>query len=258
MVRRIGQSQKDHFHLELLDNQRKPKISDQPKDYKKKVVLKPWGYEYLIFENENVAVWFLHIKDKHSTSMHCHPNKKTSLILLSGEAICNTFGRRNFLKGLDAIILEKTVFHSTKALSSEGIDLIEVETPPNKSDLVRLNDDYGRQHQGYEGLKEMRTTNLSDFNYFFFENPEDGVMQMYESPSYQMSMKRYCKKGETISNFNDDSFYTLFQGQLSTPQGKSILDVGDAAQGKTLNSIPELKINDEIILLKLTQNFQVR
>ena len=28
-------------------------------DYSKVVVKKPWGYEYLIFSNEEVAVWIL-------------------------------------------------------------------------------------------------------------------------------------------------------------------------------------------------------
>ena len=49
-------------------------------------VKKPWGYEYLVYENQEVALWYLYIKDKHSTSMHCHPNKTTGLILLDGRA----------------------------------------------------------------------------------------------------------------------------------------------------------------------------
>ena len=48
-------------------------------------VTKPWGYEYLAYENDNVGVWILHIKEGESTSMHCHPNKDTGLIVLEGE-----------------------------------------------------------------------------------------------------------------------------------------------------------------------------
>ena len=36
------------------------------------IVKKPWGYEYLCYENEDVAVWFLHIEYNQKTSMHCH------------------------------------------------------------------------------------------------------------------------------------------------------------------------------------------
>ena len=58
-------------------------------DYSREIVEKPWGYEYLIFENEHVAIWMLHIVRKRKTSMHCHPNKTTALILLSGNATCD-------------------------------------------------------------------------------------------------------------------------------------------------------------------------
>ena len=37
--------------------------SDDFFDYSKVVVKKPWGYEYLIFENESVAVWILYLKE---------------------------------------------------------------------------------------------------------------------------------------------------------------------------------------------------
>ena len=49
-------------------------------------VKKPWGYEYLAYENENVGLWFLYIAPGQSTSMHCHPKKTTGLVLLDGEA----------------------------------------------------------------------------------------------------------------------------------------------------------------------------
>ncbi len=45
-------------------------------DYSKVIVKKPWGYEYLVFENEFVAIWMLHIVRKRKTSMHCHPKKR--------------------------------------------------------------------------------------------------------------------------------------------------------------------------------------
>ena len=52
--------------------------------YKNVIVDKPWGYEYLAYENEHVGLWFLHIKKDHQTSLHCHPKKDTGLIVLDG------------------------------------------------------------------------------------------------------------------------------------------------------------------------------
>ena len=54
-------------------------------DYSNVVVKKPWGYEYLIYCNDIVAIWILHIQCGAQTSMHCHPNKNTGLIVLNGE-----------------------------------------------------------------------------------------------------------------------------------------------------------------------------
>jgi len=33
--------------------------------YETTIVKKPWGYEYLAYENEYVALWFLYIKHTH-------------------------------------------------------------------------------------------------------------------------------------------------------------------------------------------------
>ena len=57
------------------------------KIYDRKVVQKPWGYEYVALRNKNrLAVTLLNINYKKKTSLHCHPSKKTGFILLSGKA----------------------------------------------------------------------------------------------------------------------------------------------------------------------------
>ena len=40
------------------------RIKQDSFDYSKVIVKKPWGYEYLVFENEFVAIWMLHIVRK--------------------------------------------------------------------------------------------------------------------------------------------------------------------------------------------------
>ena len=64
-------------------------------NYEVNVVKKPWGYEYLAYKNKHVALWFLHIKHTHSTSLHCHPKKTTGLILLDGSAEVSFFNNTN-------------------------------------------------------------------------------------------------------------------------------------------------------------------
>ncbi|MFH1026892.1 MAG: thiamine pyrophosphate-binding protein, partial [Pseudomonadota bacterium] len=131
--------------------------------YHNAIVKKPWGYEYLAFENEYVAIWILHIIRKRKTSMHCHPRKKTGLVLLSGTA---TFHHQNGyieLQALDGVVIDKGTYHLTEATSSlpmvpvseNGIWVMEIESPPLKTDLVRIGDEYGRAGASYEGANHM-------------------------------------------------------------------------------------------------------
>lgn len=119
-------------------------------DYSKVVVKKPWGYEYLVYENSHVALWFLHINYGFATSMHCHPQKTTGLVLLSGVAELSFLADKKIITAPTKEMIRRGLFHSTKALSDDGALIFEIETPNDKYDLVRLNDNYGRASQGYE------------------------------------------------------------------------------------------------------------
>lgn len=119
-------------------------------DIKNFVVPKPWGYEYLIFENECVGIWFLHINKDACTSLHCHPNKKTGLIVIKGTALISFLNDSSEVYSLSKLMIWSGVFHSTKSLSQGGIDILEIECPKFKSDLIRMEDVYGRKGKGYE------------------------------------------------------------------------------------------------------------
>lgn len=118
--------------------------------YESTVVKKPWGHEYLAYENEDVGLWFLHIDKDQQTSMHCHPKKTTGLVLLDGEAEVSFLADKRVINSLDKVMIRRGLFHSTKALSENGALIFEIETPKEKHDLVRLNDSYGRASKPYE------------------------------------------------------------------------------------------------------------
>ena len=47
--------------------------------YDKNKIIKPWGEEHVVFrDKKKLCITLLKIKPKHSTSLHCHPQKKTS------------------------------------------------------------------------------------------------------------------------------------------------------------------------------------
>lgn len=248
-IDKIRISKKDlTIYNELVQNNKNEFI--QPKDYRNKVVLKPWGYEFLMYENECVAVWFLYIKKGYSTSMHCHPKKKTSLVLLEGKAFSNTFLEKNYLKSNEALILEKGVFHSTKSLSEEGIFLIEVETPPDKTDLVRLRDRYGRQNSGYEGTSEMIDFQIEEkYDYFHFFDDLKNKKLAKTFLSFEIF------NNENINNFrpSNNDLVISFKGKLFEKEtNKLILDIGDTQYGNKFLSKNSFYSNDrEIILLKI-------
>ena len=131
-------------------------------DFKNLLVKKPWGSEYLLFENEFCAIWILDINYMENTSMHCHPKKETSLVCLDGEVSCNTLNDSFKLDSLDGIFFNKKIFHQTQSTTKEGSFILEIETPVNKFDLVRINDTYGRQGKEYENKKHyVRHPNLT-------------------------------------------------------------------------------------------------
>ena len=129
--------------------------------YSDKVVYKPWGYEYVIYNNSNrLAITFLKINYGHKTSLHCHPKKKTGFIILNGKALVQIgiYKENNkSYKALSRLVFRPGLFHSIKAISKKGVCALEFETPYKKNDLVRFKDDYGRQSKLYEGKKHTKS-----------------------------------------------------------------------------------------------------
>lgn len=48
-------------------------------------------------------------------------------------------------------MIHRGVWHRTDSCNAEALDLLEVETPSDKHDLIRLDDAYGRAGKPYEG-----------------------------------------------------------------------------------------------------------
>jgi mannose-6-phosphate isomerase-like protein (cupin superfamily) len=255
-VKRIAPSEKDMAQLQGILRGRGVVQEAQPEHYQDRVVVKPWGYEFLLFENASVAAWFLHIGRDHSTSMHCHPNKMTSLTLLGGRALCNTFHHRNFLSAGDSVIIEPGAFHSTKALSPEGISLLEVETPPAKLDLVRLEDAYGRERSGYEGCDQMTVDNLADFAYFHLAETDPPERVFCLPGRFALALAPPLPGGAPFVA-EEGSLYCAFRGSLTSRREGggpevTVLGTGETGKGVYLNLMGPLAAGGDTLLLKMT------
>mgnify|MGYP001574039382 CR=1 FL=1 len=89
MIKRLTISEEDKKHI-VEAGINTADLADDFFDYSRVIIKKPWGQEYLVFRNDYTAVWVLHINKGCRTSMHCHPNKKTTLTVLSGTVKCPT------------------------------------------------------------------------------------------------------------------------------------------------------------------------
>lgn len=251
MAKLIRLSDRDSDTLDKIRKLAPASAPAQPRSYENMVVVKPWGYEFLVYQNDQVAVWFLHLEKGHATSMHCHPKKKTALIVLSGQALCNTFYNRNYLYGIDGVVIEPGVFHSTQAISSGGASLIEVETPVDKTDLVRLDDQYGRSGKGYEGLSEMKTEKLDRYGFFSMIDPGIGKKCSYQSGVFEVSLEHYNEN----TNFDDvlprkrGEFYCVGRGSVLGDDEKVVLAVGDVVEGSYLGVFEKVTIQKDTLLL---------
>ena len=93
--------------------------------YDKKVVIKPWGKEHVVFRNSNkLSVTLLRINYNKKTSLHCHPTKKTGFIVLSGKALIQLGLWKSSSKIYNApskLMIRTGLFHSIKAISKKDL-----------------------------------------------------------------------------------------------------------------------------------------
>lgn len=254
-LRRIRVSLRDKGTLAGLQPTGQKTSAPPQVDYRKRVVVKPWGYEYLVLENQRVAVWFLHLGPGESTSMHCHPRKKTSLVVLSGRAVCRTFEIRNYLNPHNGLILEPGVFHATRALSDSGVDLIEIETPPDKGDLVRLADRYGREGEGYEDLTRTQADRLDRFGYFDFHGATGAEAldrHIDRLGRYELQVRAIGDRQVLAQEAADcpGSLYGLLNGRLLDTDTGSAVETGDAVSAAWLTERRGVAVDEPLLLLR--------
>jgi len=201
-------------------------------DYEDVIVKKPWGHEYLCYRNEMLAIWFLHIKKDQRTSLHCHPNKHTGFVVLQGVAELSFLRGTMRLKGLEKVHIFRSRFHSTRALSDDGAFILEIETPEDKHDLVRLEDAYGRQGKSYEG-KESQSPKCDDC-LWIGEPGEEGSYSVFKG----CSIRHFRPEStEGMLNFLEQDFFVVMRGGIQAHVDAQILWPGDVIDGVSLRRL---------------------
>ena len=202
-------------------------------DFQNVLVKKPWGHEYLVFDNGLVSLWCLFIRHGAQTSMHCHPTKKTAIILLSGEATVSFLNDSRTFRSLAKLMVREGLFHSTAAVSKEGIILLETETPSNKTDLVRLEDEYGRQEKPYEGSEAV--TPLGE-DCIRLEAPREGEVRRTRLGDCTLSMEMVSEASGLLERPPGEVIVVL-QGGLFSRTGDPVLSIGDVVSSETVSRL---------------------
>jgi rfaE bifunctional protein nucleotidyltransferase chain/domain len=213
-------------------------------DYKNKICIKPWGYEYLAYESENIGIWILNITKNNKTSLHSHFNKDTTLILLSGCIKLNLIDDNyKLLSILDIINIPKNKFHGIESISDNSV-ILELEIYnknvnfSDKNDLFRINDIYNRETTGYEN-SIIISEDLNKYNYKYFENDyNDNIFKLYSNSN--------------INNitYANDSIYILLKGKIN--YNCIYINEGSIIDIKIINHIKNKINSEEIEILEIS------
>jgi mannose-6-phosphate isomerase-like protein (cupin superfamily) len=220
-------------------------------EYKNVIVNKPWGYEYLAYENEYVGLWFLHIEKNQQTSLHCHPKKDTGLIVLDGTVDVSFLNDINRLVAGRKIMIRKGLFHSTKALSEGGANIFEIETPKLKHDLVRLEDKYGRKAKPYEGKssEEEKTREC-----IFFKDPKKNEKNTYIFSNCKIFVESITNKDSFMKIEDHENIMFLNGGILTDQKDILVASPGDVIAAhiikRLLGTFDKVHPNTTIMIIK--------
>jgi hypothetical protein len=187
--------------------------------------------------------------------MHCHPKKTTGLVVLDGEVEVSFLADKRRLQSLDKVMIRRGLFHSTKALSEQGALVFEIETPVDKQDLVRLNDQYGRVAKPYE---DATFEELKDENCLWIQEPRLGEKVAYQFADCTLLIEN-TSTIETINSKQDtDLLMFLSGGMVRIIDGVSHCvtipgDVGFASVVKQV-SVQLDGVLPQTILMTITKN----
>ena len=172
-----------------------PKKEKTDLDYTRGIVQKPWGQEYLFFSDGKISIWMLYILNEQSTSLHCHAKKTTFLLVLDGSVIVSTLKNKIKLSNNQAVKLDKKVFHSTRATSTQGSWLIEIENSIEKEDVIRLKDVYGREKMPYtesKYIKKGRAQRLDN---------KEGSKMKFKDYLFSINTHEHIKDIKNVNNY---------------------------------------------------------
>tara|TARA_Y100000591_G_scaffold302810_1_gene298194 strand:+ start:75 stop:770 length:696 start_codon:yes stop_codon:yes gene_type:complete len=221
------------------------------KTYDNRVVIKPWGEEYNIFRNKKkIAITYLKMNKGYSTSLHCHPSKKTGFLILKGTAEVQIgIYKKNIKKypPMSILVLRPGLFHRIKASKKSNLYALEIENPYLKNDLIRMKDNYGRSKKEYESLKNTRPLNKKDI---IFKIPKKDKINRYTLNDIKINIS-YFKTFKKLKSYDDKSISIILDGKIVSEKKRIVITTGEIVKSFTLKQLSNFfKVDKKILLLK--------
>lgn len=212
-------------------------------NYLDKGYIKPWGYEYMAYQNKDVGVWILHVNQDQQTSVHCHFHKDTVLCVLSGTFRIDLYDGFKILNEGDVCYIPACMFHGIFAYSPNAI-VLEVEIyhtyrdpdgaileHSDKNDLLRLRDVYTRDKNTYSGsaIEYGGDIGGSDTVKYPFHNLHTCNTIVYGNTAVSTT----TSNTQTMNSATRGAIYVLLEGTLRTRNlallsPGSLMDIADA------------------------------
>ena len=221
-------------------------INDIPKNQK---VIKPWGSEYKIYSNLVSSTKLLRINPGKSTSLHCHPIKKTGFVLIKGSVDVDLgFYNTKKLTPISRLMIRPGLFHCTKNLDKYSATILEIETPINKDDLVRFKDDYGRENKPYEDKKSMIKLDENDP---LLDEPKLNSVNEYSVDGIKIKINKTNDVNQLLK-LKSNNIVAVLDGGFESEDNQLVLSPGDIVGLETIKKLAEaFKIQKYITYLTI-------
>ena len=205
------------------------------KNYENSYVIKPWGSEYVIYQDkEKIGLTLLKIKPNKETSLHCHSEKKTGFIILNSKAKVQIgiYKKNTFDYGPNSrLVFRPGLFHKLKNPSKKkNLYILELETPYKKIDVIRFQDKYGRKAKPYEGINSLKKINR---NQLIFKKPKKNSKAMYNLQNIKITLK-YINNSKQIENYKKNSTTAILDGSITNTKNQKIISYGEIIKTETL------------------------
>ena len=210
-------------------------------EFELKLVNKPWGFEFELYDNDAISIWCVSIGEEHksgylldscSTSFHMHTSKTAKVFVLEGAVQLFSNNNSFILNESSSHVLPPRTPHKLNAYHGNAI-LLEVELPSNRSDIIRLTDAYGRSKNLYSwDIVDSKKVESWKSELRNKETPFDiNITGSNLSPSMSLSngveVKYIDANIEKILELSEHNTFIITEGTITNSCGESVSLIGD-------------------------------